>query len=51
MHQALSQDGIASAAEILRRAQADGSPCPPIRESHAGATIDDAYAIQLANTL
>jgi 2-keto-4-pentenoate hydratase len=50
MHQALSQDSIAAAAELLRCAQAAGTPCPPIRESHAGATIDDAYAIQLANT-
>jgi 2-keto-4-pentenoate hydratase len=50
MHQALSADGIAEAAALLRRAQSDGTPCPPIRQSHDGATIDDAYAIQLANT-
>src|SRR5689334_23160077 len=50
MHQALSPSDIAEAAALLRNAQTSVTPCPPIRESYLGATIDDAYAIQLANT-
>ncbi len=50
MHQALSHTDIDAAAALLREAQKTGAPCAPIREAHSSATIDDAYAIQLANS-
>lgn len=45
-----SQAGIMEQAEMIRRAYADAKPVPPVRNALPGASIEDAYAIQAANT-
>lgn len=47
MHDQLAADNTQQAA-WLRQAYAQG-PIPPIRDAIAGATVDDAYAIQAEN--
>ena len=47
---ALAPLAVEEQAALLRQCYQTGRPMPPIREALPGATIDDAYAIQEANT-
>ena len=46
---ATSTTDLVAVAETLRRAQADRTPCAPVRDRIADADIDAAYAIQQMN--
>ncbi len=46
----MAADDVADQAERLRDCHVSGRPMAPIRTAFPGATIDDAYAIQAANT-
>lgn len=41
---------IAAQAALIRDAYATGTPIAPVRDAMPGASIDDAYAVQSANT-
>lgn len=46
----LSQEQILAAAASLREAAGKGAPCPPLSPAYPNATLEDAYAVQEANT-
>lgn len=50
MGTAVMNSTIAAQAALIRQAYATGNPIAPIRDAMPDASIDDAYAVQSANT-
>lgn len=50
LHTSIDAHTVNALADALRAAESSGKPIAPLTEGHPSLTVDDAYAIQTANT-